>query len=52
MKLLAMWLFFLLTPLLLLLLLLLPDSFYFNKTLDPRPLQTYFRKPGTWTLGK
>ncbi len=27
-------------------------SFYFNKTLDPRPLQTYFRKPGTWTLGK
>jgi hypothetical protein len=51
MKLLAIWFFFLLT-LLLLLLLLLPDSFYFNKTLDPRPLQTYFRKPGTWTLGK
>jgi hypothetical protein len=51
MKLLAIWLFFLLT-LLLLLLLLLPDSFYFNKALDPRPLQTYFRKPGTWTLGK
>jgi hypothetical protein len=49
MKLLAIWLFFLPT---LLLLLLLPDSFYFNKTLDPRPLQTYFRKPGTWTLGK
>jgi hypothetical protein len=51
MKLLAIWLFFLLTPVLLLLL-LLPDSSYFNKTLDPRPLQTYFRKPGTWTLGK